>query len=204
MCRCSFTSLNEVIDKWAEGCLKGILLISLLLIGSCAFQPKTFNVLVQSTEDLNPDAQNKSLSVVLKIYQFRDKEGFEKLSLLDINSNKTDEVLLGQTQLMKQEVVILPAQHQTISVHPKPDTRYLGVIAMFRLPDQQRWKLLFRTQDLKSDDIVKIDRCALFSSSKAVEPLPGQDLSKPMNCPVPISVSPVLNIAPPLAKRPKK
>ena len=166
--------------RWA---LKGLLpLFVVSLLQGCASAPLSFPIFMSVKNDLNPDQNNRPLSLVLRVYQLKDKTAFEQFSLSDLASQKSDDDIFANSLVSRREFVVVPGQDREIDIEVSSSARYVGVVAMFRQPDENRWKLLFRARELKDRHLLSIEKCGLFTSHVAKENLPDQDLSRPVKC----------------------
>jgi type VI secretion system protein VasD len=95
---------------------------------------------------LNRDPAGHPLSVVVRVYQLRDKEAFSKLTFEQVTSGRSDADLLGQDFLGRSEFTLAPGALHDRSEPFLPDTHYLGVVALFRHPEPQHWRCLTRVE----------------------------------------------------------
>ncbi len=174
---------ERVMQKRFAPSLLGIIMGFGLLITACSQAPTKVKMNVTVSTQTNPDSMNRPLSVVTKLYQLRDKSGFEQLSLPELSGGSFEDEMLAKDLVSKQELVFIPGQDKWFDLDISPATQYIGVLAMYRKPDLNRWKLLFKVRDLADDPRLMIDRCGLVSNSSALDPIIGQDLSLPMSCP---------------------
>jgi type VI secretion system protein VasD len=103
---------------------------------------------------LTATARSNSLSagdgmpVQLHIYQLKTDARLRTASFEDIWQNDT-KTLEGELVSSEQHT-IFPGEKKTITVAPKPDAAYLGVVALFREPQGKDWFLSYEIAPPKS------------------------------------------------------
>ena len=154
-----------------------LLLCSSLLLGGCGIssrlgqkmdgtvgdilftQDEKVTFTLDADQALNPDADNESLSVVLRIYQLDAREAFASAST-DALWEHADKVL-GNALLDTREVVMVPGGHLVDEAPLKAQTRFVAVAAYFRQTPDARWRVLFDADAMRKD--------GLFTSPDGVE-----------------------------------
>lgn len=100
---------------------------------------------------LNPDAEGKPLSVVMRVYQLTDLERFaatDAETLWDAPKKA-----LGNTLVETREITLLPGIGQIDQWPLAKNARYVGVAAFFRDEQDARWKVAFDANSLRKDGI---------------------------------------------------
>lgn len=129
-------------------------------VGDILFsQDETVAFTLDADESLNPDVDEASLSVVVRIYQLDAREAFASASP-DGLWDHADKVL-GDTLLDTREVVMVPGGHVVDEAPLKPGARYVAVAAYFRQTPDARWRVLFDADAMRKD--------GLFTSPDGVE-----------------------------------
>lgn len=120
---------------------KFILILPIFFLFSCStLVPAPLHVKIASANGLNPDEHQRSLAVVVRVYQLVDADSFQSASFEELW--KHDARVLGNQRLRQQEWVILPGQRTERLITLHPETHYLGIIALFRRPRGQQWKAI--------------------------------------------------------------
>lgn len=112
--------------------------ILIALLSACS--PAPINVTINSTEQLNQDQRNNPLPVQVKIYQLRDKNAFLQATFRELW--RQDAATLGNSMLDKQEITINPSSETKIVLTCKKDCRYVGIVAIFRRPQGNNWRVI--------------------------------------------------------------
>ncbi|MBB3213265.1 type VI secretion system protein VasD [Herbaspirillum sp. Sphag1AN] len=117
---------------------------------------KTMNIDLLARSSLNPNRNGQSLSTVIRIYQLKNADQFEKLDYTQLQHNDVD--LLQPELLMTKGLVLRPDASVSISEPMNSDTEYIGIVAFFRdaAPTSQ-WKLVVPKKQWKKTDPVRIE-----------------------------------------------
>lgn len=98
------------------------------------------NVTIAADTDLNPDPSGQALSVVVRVYQLKDKG---RLEAADYSSmTKSDKDTLSDDFLDRQERVLQPGSQEMLQIKTNPMASYLGVVALFRNPSGDGWRAI--------------------------------------------------------------
>ncbi|EKT4502670.1 type VI secretion system lipoprotein TssJ [Pseudomonas aeruginosa] len=100
---------------------------------------------------LNPDAEGKPLSVVMRVYQLTDLERFAATDAETLWD--APEKALGNTLVETREITLLPGIGQIDQWPLAKNARYVGVAAFFRDEQDARWKVAFDANSLRKDGI---------------------------------------------------
>ncbi|WDY60272.1 type VI secretion system lipoprotein TssJ [Pseudomonas sp. PSKL.D1] len=100
---------------------------------------------------LNPDADGKPLSVVMRVYQLTDLERFAATDADTLWD--APEKALGNTLVEARELTLLPGIGQIDQWPLAKSARYVGVAAFFRNEQDARWKVAFDANSLRKDGI---------------------------------------------------
>jgi len=104
--------------------------------------PPRLEIRAEAAPTINRDAAGHPLSVVVRVYQLKDKGEFSKLTFDLAASGRPGPELLGQEYLAATEFTLVPgAMHKGLEPL-QPETRFLGVAAAFRHPDAHLWRCL--------------------------------------------------------------
>lgn len=100
---------------------------------------------------LNPGADGKPLSVVMRVYQLTDLERFASADADTLWD--APEKALGNTLVEAREITLLPGMGQIDQWPLAKNARYVGVAAFFRDEQDARWKVAFDANSLRKDGI---------------------------------------------------
>lgn len=116
---------------------------------------KTMNIDLVGRSSLNTAGGGQSLSTVVRVYQLKTPQAFERLSYAQFQADDLEG--LKADLLATRDVVLRPDAAASISEPMKEDAQYVGVVALFRDGGKSAvWKLLIPRKQWKSTDPVKI------------------------------------------------
>jgi len=115
-----------------------VVAVSFFLLMGCPKQSARVNMVVVAAPNVNPDPSGQALSVVVRIYQLKDKG---RLEAADYNAIwRTDKETLSDDFLDRQERVVQPGTQEMLEIKANPMATYLGVVALFRNPSGDTWR----------------------------------------------------------------
>ncbi|AMC34092.1 hypothetical protein VN23_05525 [Janthinobacterium sp. B9-8] len=165
---------------------KIILMMScLLLFTACASSgPKPFKIQGEAEPSLNRDSSGRPLSLVLRLYQLKGLEEFNRLTFDSLASGKTDAELLGSSLISQNEFVLLPGKTVTLDDKILEEAKYIGVVGFFRKPDSQFWRVLVNAEDVRDEKefSFKAQDCYLQVIRPKAQLIPGQSASFKADC----------------------
>jgi type VI secretion system protein VasD len=101
-----------------------------------------------ATERTNALSGGEGRPVQVRIYQLKSDARLRTASFEDVWQNEA-KALEGEVVSSEQHT-IFPGQKQSITVQPKPDAAFLGVVALFREPQGKDWFLTYEIAPPKS------------------------------------------------------
>ena len=127
------------------------LLLSALLTAGCPKEPTRVNMVLNAGADLNPDQNGQALSVVVRVYQLKDKG---RLETADYNAVlKSEKETLSDDILERQERIIQPGTQEMLEISANPLARYIGIVALFRNPAGDTWRKIVPVANAKTQKI---------------------------------------------------
>jgi type VI secretion system protein VasD len=94
-----------------------------------------------ATARSNALSSGEGKPVQLHVYQLKTDARLRTASFEDVWQNEA-KTLEGEL-VSSEEHTIFPGQKQTITLTPKPDAAYIGVVALFREPQGKDWFLTY-------------------------------------------------------------
>lgn len=122
-----------------------LILVSLEAKDIPAPQPR-LTILAKAAPTINRDPVGNPLSVVVRVYQLRDRQAFASLTFDAAASGRPEPEFLGTDCLGRTEFALLPGSSHRGTEDLLPGTRYLGVVALFRHPDPHHWRGLAKVE----------------------------------------------------------
>ena len=116
-------------------------------------------------------SDSKLGKAMVKIYHLRSLQRFEQAPFNAFLDQAGEQAALGADLLSVNEVVLTPGARHELSEQLSEGSAVLGVVALFRAPAENRWRLAFDTKGktLPQDGVtIGVHACALTSDSKAL------------------------------------
>ncbi|HHM05126.1 MAG TPA: type VI secretion system lipoprotein TssJ [Gammaproteobacteria bacterium] len=122
-----------------------IVLTLALGLGACGaklFGPSATRLIyeIESSPELNPNAEGRPSPLVVRFYELSDTEEFERKDFFAIYEHES--ATLGKYLLAREEMEFQPGDRREFKREAKPQTRYIGAIAAFRDLDHARWRAI--------------------------------------------------------------
>ncbi|MGP2658164.1 type VI secretion system lipoprotein TssJ [Malaciobacter sp. WC5094] len=118
-------------------------IIAIGLVG-CSSKPTHLELVVNSTNDLNPDINNVSSPLMLTFYELESAENFMKYdywTLMQESGKNLNRDLISQSKH-----VITPHQKQTYKIVFNDNAKFLGVVGQFR-NIKNKWKYVINLEE---------------------------------------------------------
>lgn len=150
-------------------------------------QPRTVFIKLHASKALNLDPQQRPLALVAKIYKLKQNINFQQASYDTFLSAQKEKEALGADLLEVKEVTLVPGQRYEISEKVSYEAGYVGVVALFVNPAQQRWRVAFKADESEKSGItVGLQSCSLtVGAGAAAVDTQGKPMEKnPMLAPV--------------------
>ena len=113
-------------------------------------------------ERLNPDDLGRPLSMVVRLYELKNREAFDALGLAELASASDDQALVSKDLLVRHEFLLTPGAHRTIEWKPDPRTRYFAWVGLYRNPRALPWRVVLSGDELSGKSgTLKIGSCGL-------------------------------------------
>lgn len=133
--------------------------------------PRQVAIRLHASGNLNAGGGGQPLALAARIYKLRQTAAFERASYAGFLNPQTERELLGADLVDVKEVQLIPGQRYEAVESVGRDVAHIGVVALFRNPAPQRWRLAFTAPDAEKNGItIGLHACAL---SVAGQPLAG-------------------------------
>lgn len=114
-----------------------LLLMILTLLSGCN---PAINIQFTTSSYINPDFKNRSLPVLIRIYQLSQADAFNEATFHQLWLY--DEQILGASLIKRQEIELNPNSLLVVKLTPEKNAHYLGIIALYRNPKHSQWRLI--------------------------------------------------------------
>ncbi|AXA89908.1 type VI secretion system lipoprotein TssJ [Massilia sp. YMA4] len=142
--------------------------------------PRTVSIRLHAASTLNGGAGGPPLALVARIYTLRQAEAFERVPYAGFTDPQTERALLGPDLLGVKEVLLIPGQHYEVQEKVSREAGFIGVVALFRAPDGQRWRAAFPAAAAEQGGItLGLHGCAMTAGTGA--PPRQRQLARPLS-----------------------
>jgi type VI secretion system protein VasD len=104
---------------------------------------KDVTLRIHAGEGLNVDPDARPLSVVVRIYRLGSAEAFARAPLSAFKDAHSEKAAFGDEILAVREVVLTPRQKYEVVESLPQSVKFVGIVALFRAPSQDRWRFVF-------------------------------------------------------------
>lgn len=124
--------------------------------------PRTVVLKLHAGENLNAGANGQPLALVARIYKLRQNGVFQQATYDTFLDPQKEKEVLGADLLEVKEITLTPGQRYEVTEKVTKEAYYIGIVALFRSPAAQRWRVIFPANEAeKSGIIIGIHACAL-------------------------------------------
>jgi type VI secretion system protein VasD len=119
-----------------------VMLLATVLLSGCSSDTKKWRLALTATPALNQDDAGEALPVVVRVYQLKGKDKFQRATFTELW--KKDKELLEGDLLDRKELTMHPDSETVLDLDldVKHGAAFFGVMALFRKPDVTSWKEL--------------------------------------------------------------
>lgn len=160
----------------------GILAATLALAG-CATKPPSLQIDAVAAPTINRDVDGEPLSIVVRLYQLRDRSAFDLLTFDAAARVEDDRELFGDQLVLRHELLLVPGGSRSEVETLAPETRYVGIAGFFREPDSQHWRILVEAQAIAAKGLrFRVEDCNLALLEPEALAIPGQQPGHKPRC----------------------
>jgi len=134
-------------------------------------EERTIPLRLYAGDNLNAGNDDRALAAVVKVYHLRDASRFERAPFDAFLDEEREREALADDVLSVNEIVLTPGAQHEIGERLGEDADVIGVVALFRAPAANRWRLAFdaRHKRVEKDGItIGVHACALTTSSASL------------------------------------
>lgn len=136
----TFDSLGNLKDKALE--VTGIKTPDAAL-PDAALPARRIPLSLLASPSLNTDEDGNSLALVVRLYKLKSVETFMSAPYQAFASPESERQRLGEDLIEVREIQLVPGQQVNLIEKVAREAGYLGVVALYRAPSPQHWKLAF-------------------------------------------------------------
>jgi type VI secretion system protein VasD len=130
--------------------------------------PRNVALRLHAAPKLNTDAQGRPLALVARVYTLRQSAAFEAAPYATFLTPGADREAFGPDLVEVKDVTLVPGQRYEVVEKVPRDAAFVGVVALFRSPAPQRWRMSFAAAEAESAGVtVAVQACALTAGAGA-------------------------------------
>jgi type VI secretion system protein VasD len=122
------------------------------VLQGCGTKPTRLDTDVIAADDVNKDAEGRSLPIVVRVYELKTTGSFQGADFYSLYDKESE--TLGADLLAREELNLRPGEQRQIERVTAPDAQYMGVVGAFRNIDKARWKA---THPLTVGEVNKVE-----------------------------------------------
>lgn len=124
--------------------------------------PRKVALHLHAAPRLNVDARGQPLALLVRVYQLRQLDAFERVPQAAFLSPEAERAALGADLVAVRELTLVPGQRLDLVETMPRDAGQLGVVALFHAPASQGWRLAFAAPDAERAGVtVGMHACAM-------------------------------------------
>jgi len=114
-------------------------------------QIKTLHLDIRAREAVNSNAGGVALSMVVRIYQLKDRKAFDRTDYPSLF--KADSQAIKADLVAEKDIRLQPGGAVTVDMPMEKSAQYVAVAGMFMSPDQESntWRVVLSRDDLDPD-----------------------------------------------------
>lgn len=136
----------------------------LLLLAGCASlipaSPTRVKGDIQAVEALNPSVSQRPSPLRVRVYELRADSVFAKADFMSLYEG--DRALLAADLVARDEITLQPGEKRPYDRQLNPETRFIGVVAIYRDLDRATWRAVVPVRPNKTQALsIRADSLAI-------------------------------------------
>ena len=143
--------------------------------------PRNVAIKLHAAQNLNAGKAVQPMALATRIYKLRQTAAFQQMNFNAFLNAQAERELLGNDLLEVKEVMLIPGQRYEVAEKVTREAYFIGVVALFQAPAEQRWRLSFAAADAEKAGItVGLHACAMSVGAGAVATMAVNETGKPL------------------------
>lgn len=137
--------------------------MALLLAGCASPSPAKVSGTLQAVAALNPSVNQRPSPLRIVLYELKSAAAFNKADFMALY--QADQATLGGEFVAREELTLQPGETRTYARTLAPETRFLGVLAVYRDLERATWRTSVVVQPGKEHTLtLRADRLAVSAT----------------------------------------
>nr|WP_315259260.1 type VI secretion system lipoprotein TssJ [uncultured Duganella sp.] len=150
--------------------MKKTVFTALLVLQGCAGPrlpdiqkpPRNVEIRLHAGANLNAGNERQPYALATRIYKLRQPSAFLRMGFDSFLSQQSERETLGNDLLEVKEVMLIPGQRYEISERVTREAYHIGVVALFRAPATNHWRVVVPVDDAEKNGItIGLHACAI-------------------------------------------
>lgn len=143
--------------------------------------PRNVAIRLHAAQNLNAGKAIQPMALATRIYKLRQTAAFQQMNFNAFLNAQTERELLGNDLLEVKEVMLIPGQRYEVVEKVTREAYFIGAVALFQAPAEQRWRLSFAAADAEKSGItVGLHACAMSIGAGARATTAVNETGKPL------------------------
>ncbi len=131
--------------------------------GSSGPKPTRLEGSIAAATGLNPSVNNRPSPLLLRVYELRSQTAFNQADFMSLY--QSDQATLATDLVVREEFMLQPGEMRPYSKQLSPETRFIGVIAVYRNLERATWRAVVPVVPGKTQKLaVRADSLALSAT----------------------------------------
>lgn len=117
------------------------------MLGPAEAKPTQVSGSIQAVAGLNPSVNQRPSPLRIVIYELTSAATFNKADFMALY--QSDQATLGQEFVAREEITLLPGETKPYARTLAPQTRFLGVVAIYRDLERATWRTSLAVQPVE-------------------------------------------------------
>ncbi|RJF95837.1 type VI secretion system lipoprotein TssJ [Noviherbaspirillum saxi] len=120
---------------------------------------------IEGAHGMNSGGAGQGVPTVLRLYKLRTQTSFLSAPQQTFGHPEKERIALGPDLAEVREFILIPGQSLHVNEALPDDAHHVGVVALFRRPSGQRWRMAFTARDIEESGLILgVHACALTST----------------------------------------
>ena len=114
--------------------------------------PTQVNAVIEASARINPSVTQRPSPLLVRVYELKSVTGFNSADFMSLYQR--DQAELAADMLGREEFMLAPGETKAFTKTLAPETRFLGVMAVYRDLERSTWRSVVAVQPGKKHDVV--------------------------------------------------
>jgi type VI secretion system protein VasD len=154
----------------ARGAGQAAALLAALVLAACSSPlalfkatPTSVSGSIVGAADLNPSVNKRPSPLLLRVYELRSPTAFNQAEFMALY--QADQATLGPDLVAREELTLQPGETRPLAKQLGPDTKFLGVVGIYRDLEHARWRAVLPVQPNRAQKVtIRAEALALSAA----------------------------------------